>query len=110
MYSSARRTCHGAAPARDVDWFLQQIDHIFPGTRQAYTGTAYEDHWALDPWVKGAYSYNRVGQSVTFVPIAGAAEGCVHFAGEHTSVNNQGYLDGAVSTGQRAAHEVLSAI
>jgi len=36
-------------------------------------------------------------------------EGNVHFAGEHTSVNSQGYLNGAVETGQRAAQELLSA-
>jgi monoamine oxidase len=98
---------HGSAPVRDVDWFLEQIDPIFPGTRAAYTGTAYEDHWARDPWVKGAYSYTRVGQAVTYVAIAAAPEGRVHFAGEHTSVNNEGFLDGAVETGERAAHEIL---
>jgi monoamine oxidase len=109
--STARRVlsgaAHGSAPVRDVDWFLEQIDPIFPGTRAAYTGTAYEDHWARDPWVKGAYSYTRVGQAVTYVAIAAAPEGRVHFAGEHTSVNNEGFLDGAVETGERAAHEIL---
>jgi monoamine oxidase len=32
----------------------------------------------------------------------------VHFAGEHTSIDFQGYLNGAVETGQRAAQELLS--
>jgi monoamine oxidase len=103
-------TAHGPAPVSDVDWFLEQVDPIFPGTRAAYTGIAYEDHWAQDPWVKGAYSYNRVGQSVTYLPIAATTEGRVHFAGEHTSINNQGYLDGAVETGERAAREILRVI
>jgi monoamine oxidase len=34
----------------------------------------------------------------------------VHFAGEHTSTHSQGYLNGAVESGQRAASEVLQAI
>jgi monoamine oxidase len=34
----------------------------------------------------------------------------VHFAGEHTSTHSQGYLNGAVESGQRAAREVLAAI
>ena len=101
---------HAAAPARDVDWFLDQIDPIFPGTRAAYTGRAYEDHWSLDPWVKGAYSYNRVGQAASYVQIGAVPEGRIHFAGEHTSVNNQGYLDGAIETGERAGREVLKAL
>lgn len=99
---------HGPAPARDVNWFLDRIDPIFPGTRKAFTGAAYEDHWALDPWVKGAYSFYKVGQYATYGPIAAAPHGRVHFAGEHTSINNQGFLDGAVETGARAAREIVA--
>ena len=98
---------HGPAPAGDVDWFLDRVDRIFAGTRAAYTGAAYEDHWVRDPWVKGAYSFYKVGQYATFGSIAAAAQGRVHFAGEHTSINNQGFLDGAVETGARAAKEIV---
>jgi monoamine oxidase len=31
----------------------------------------------------------------------------VHFAGEHTSTYSQGYLNGGVESGQRAAIEVM---
>jgi monoamine oxidase len=98
---------HGVAPARDVRWALDELENVFPGTRTAYTGRAYEDHWALDPWVRGAYSYYRVGQANTYGQLAGAADGRFLFAGEHTSINNIGFLDGAVETGERAAREVL---
>jgi monoamine oxidase len=54
---------------------------VFPGTSAAYTGRAYEDHWALDPWVRGAYSYYRVGQANTYGRLAGASEGRFLFAG-----------------------------
>ena len=66
---------HGPSPVKDVNWFLDRIDLIFPGTRAAYTGAAYEDHWVRDPWVKGAYSFYKVGQYATFGPIAAAAQG-----------------------------------
>ncbi|HEY1566952.1 MAG TPA: NAD(P)/FAD-dependent oxidoreductase [Solirubrobacteraceae bacterium] len=98
---------HGAAPERDVRWALKELDHVFPGTSRAYTGRAYEDHWALDRWVRGAYSYYRVGQANTYGQLAGAGEGRFLFAGEHTSINNIGFLDGAVETGERAARRVL---
>ena len=98
---------HGQAPVADVDWFLNQIELLYPGTRAAYDGRAYEDHWALDPWVGGAYSYCRVGQASSFGEIAGATEGRIHFAGEHTSIANQGFLEGAVETGERAARQIL---
>jgi monoamine oxidase len=101
---------HGAAPAADIAWFLRQIEPVYPGTSAAYTGRAYEDHWALDPWVMGAYSYYRVGQASTYGPLAAATEGRIHFAGEHTSLTDQGFLEGAVATGERAARQVLARI
>lgn len=101
---------HGEAPAADAAWALGEIEHVFPGTKAAFTGRAYEDHWARDPWVKGAYSYYRVGQATSFGEIAGVSEGRFLFAGEHTSINNIGFLDGAVETGERAARELRKRI
>jgi monoamine oxidase len=101
---------HGTAPARDAEWALRQIDHLFPGTSAAYTGRAYEDHWARDPWVHGAYSYYRVGQAANYGELAGAADGRFLFAGEHTSIDNIGFLDGAVETGERAARQLFRRI
>jgi monoamine oxidase len=101
---------HGAAPPADVQWLLSQIELLYPGTEAAYTGRAYEDHWALDPWVLGAYSYCRVGQASTYCARAAASEGSIHFAGEHTSSANQGFLEGAVESGERAAREILRSL
>ncbi len=101
---------HGAAPAADVATFLRQIEPVYPGTSAAYTGRAYEDHWSQDPWTLGAYSYCRVGQAATFGHLAGLPEGNIHFAGEHTSVAHQGFLDGAVATGERAARQLTRAL
>ena len=57
--SKLRGNAHGPAPGADVDWFLSQVEPIFPGTTAAYTGRAWEDHWSADPWHRGAYSYWR---------------------------------------------------
>jgi monoamine oxidase len=97
---------HGAAPAADAAFALGEIEHVFPGTIAAFTGRAYEDHWAEDPWVHGAYSYYRVGQAASYGTIAARTEGRVLFAGEHTSIANIGFLDGAVETGERAARRL----
>jgi len=32
--------------------------------------------------------------------------GTIHFAGEHASLNFQGYMEGAVRSGRRAAREI----
>jgi len=96
---------HGPAPRRDAAWALREIDHLFPGTSALFTGRAYEDHWALDPWVRGAYSYYRVGQAAGYQQLAQAPDGPYLFAGEHTSVEI-GFLDGAVETGEAAAKKL----
>ncbi len=101
---------HGRAPVGDVRWVLNELEHVFPGTTAAYTGRAFEDHWARDPWVHGAYSYYRVGQAANYGTLAARTEGRFLFAGEHTSINNQGFLDGAVETGERAARQLLRRI
>jgi monoamine oxidase len=98
---------HGPAPSADSSWALGEIEKVFPGTQAAFTGRAYEDHWALDPWVEGAYSYYRVGQASSYGAIAGRTDGRILFAGEHTSIANIGFLDGAVETGERAARKLL---
>jgi monoamine oxidase len=98
---------HAAAPGADVEWFLGEIEPVYPGTAAAYSGRAYEDHWALDPWAMGAYSYYRVGQAATYARLAAAPEGRIHFAGEHTSRKFQGFLEGAVISGERAARQLL---
>jgi monoamine oxidase len=48
-----------------------------------------------------------VAQANTYGQLAGAGEGRFLFAGEHTSINNIGFLDGAVETGERAARQLL---
>jgi monoamine oxidase len=41
---------------------------------------------------------------------AASLSGACHFAGEHTTQDYQGYLQGAVFSGGRAAAEVLAAL
>ncbi|GAA2813750.1 hypothetical protein GCM10010441_43090 [Kitasatospora paracochleata] len=98
---------HGPAPAADVNAFLAQIEHVYPGTTAAYNGRAYEDHWSLDPWHLGAYHYYKVGQYTSFAGYEAVQEGRIHFAGEHTDVDNA-TLNAAVASGARAAGEILA--
>jgi monoamine oxidase len=88
--------------------FLAQIEPVLPGITNSYDGRATIDFWTGYTWTKGSYSYYRVGQYHKF----GTAEsdisnGNCHFCGEHTTQDFQGYLNGAVFTGERVAHEVL---
>jgi monoamine oxidase len=101
-------------PSEDADArakkFLKQIEPVLPGITPRYNGRATIDSWPDYEWTKGSYSYWKVGQYTDFGGIEGVQENAVHFCGEHTSVDFQGYLNGGVETGQRAAGEVVSAL
>jgi monoamine oxidase len=89
--------------------FLAQIEPLLPGATANYNGKAYIDFWTGNKWSNGSYSYWKVGQYTSFSGIEGTEQAGCHFAGEHTSVDNQGYLEGGVETGQRAANEIVAA-
>ena len=61
----------------------------------------------LSPFFNCSYSFWRVGQYQRFAGYEGVRQGNVFFAGEHTSVDFQGFMEGGASEGARAAQEIL---
>jgi monoamine oxidase len=96
-------------PTSHAQQFLSQLEPVLPGISAHWNGKATIDYWQGQKWAKGSYSYWKVGQYTKFAGVEGKAEGGVHFCGEHTSIDFQGYLNGAVETGERAAAEILAA-
>jgi monoamine oxidase len=97
-------------PAERATQFLSQIEPVLPGITPRWNGLATIDFWTGYPWTLGSYSYWKVGQYTKFAGVERLPEGACHFAGEHTSIDFQGYLNGAVETGERAAGEVAEAV
>jgi monoamine oxidase len=87
--------------------FARQFEPVVPGFTQRQTGRSRVDAWSTNPYVNGSYAAWKVGQVTSWAGVEGEPEGRVFFCGEHTSIENQGYLEGAVETGQRAAQEVI---
>jgi len=100
------KTFEGPAPEAMVRDYLRCFENSFPGISAAYNGKAYYSWSSGDPHVGGAYSYLKAGQYTGFNGIQGRPNGNLHFAGEHTSLDFQGYLEGALRTGYRCAREV----
>jgi monoamine oxidase len=95
-------------PESRAQEFLAQAEPVLPGLTQAYNGRAAIEFWPGYEWTRGSYSYWKVGQYTKFAGMEGRRQGTCHFAGEHTSIDFQGYLNGAVETGERAASEILA--
>ena len=90
--------------------FLDCFEQNFPGVRQAYNGKTYYAWSHGDPHTGGAYSYLKTGQYTAFNGMQSRRHGNLHFAGEHTSVNFQGYVEGALRSGYRCAAEIIGSV
>jgi monoamine oxidase len=100
------RSDRGRPPERMVAEYLASVEQLFPGSRARYNGRAFFVWSSGDPHILGAYSYLAVGQYTAFNGIQGRPEGRLHFAGEQTSLNFQGYIEGALRSGYRCADEI----
>jgi monoamine oxidase len=62
--------------------------------------------WEQDPWAKGGYAVFDTTFDPSDRDLLARPAGRVVFAGEHTSIRWQGYVNGAIESGKRAAAEV----
>jgi monoamine oxidase len=62
--------------------------------------------WDHDPWARGGYAYFDPAFDPLWRAWLSRPAGRVVFAGEHTSIKYQGYMNGAIETGLRAAAEI----
>ncbi|RYE86018.1 MAG: FAD-dependent oxidoreductase, partial [Myxococcales bacterium] len=97
-------------PEERRDEALGYLDQVFPGTKAAATGKVARMHWPTAPFVKASYAAYRVGQYGQMSGAEGLPEGTLHFCGEHTSLEAQGYMEGGAESGARAALEVAEAL
>jgi monoamine oxidase len=88
---------------------LDELDAVFPGAKAAHDGNAAAMDWPRMPWAKGSYSCPLTGQYTWIYEAAAAPEldGRLVFAGEHTSLESPGFMNGGVESGNRAAREIL---
>jgi monoamine oxidase len=89
------------------------VDALVESLRWLEVGSARLLHgrlmtWEEDPWVRGGYAFFDPGFDPSLREWLARPHGRVLFAGEHTSVSWQGYMNGAVESGLRAAAEVAA--
>jgi len=87
---------------------LGLLDEIFPGTSATYIqNSAVRMHWPSVEHTRGSYACYLPGQA-GFSGAEGERAGNLHFCGEHTSEEFQGYMNGGVESGERVASEILA--
>ena len=87
--------------------FLSQIEPVFPGLTRQWNGKAMLSTPFTDPNFLCSYSYWKPGQYTGFSGYERVRQGNIHFAGEHCSIDFQGFMEGGAAEGVRAANEIL---
>lgn len=89
---------------------LFNIDKAYPGSQKAYNDKMFLFNWNTNLFVQGSYTCYLPGQWTTFGGIEAEPVGNLYFAGEHCSLESQGFMDGAVESGKKAAEAVMKKI
>jgi monoamine oxidase len=104
-------------PSAQAQTFLTDLERIYPGSatlaRRDNQGrvVAHLENWSKLPLYMGGYTNNQPGYFTTIEGLYAKPAGRVFFAGEHTDsfYGWQGFMEGALVSGARAADEVLRA-
>ena len=79
------------------------------GTRAGKVEQFIEKSWAEEEWSRGCYEgYTPPGVLTAFGPALREPIGPIHWAGTETATKWNGYIDGALQSGERAAREALA--
>ena len=93
---------------QDANTFLGRLEHVLPGISARWNGRASSSLPHLDPNLKLSYSHWKTGQYQLIAGYEGVRQANCLFAGEHTSVDFQGFMEGGASSGQIAANVIAN--
>jgi monoamine oxidase len=99
------------SPAERRAGVLAQFARIFKDDRFLSPVDYFDMDWTQEEWSRGGpTAIAAPGALTSFGPALRAPVGRIHWAGTETSVYWQGYMDGAVRSGERAAAEVAATL
>lgn len=101
------RTAIRGTEQAQLEYILPALDGAFPGARASLTGKMELATWPSNPFARGSYSCLKPGQVTEFEGVAFEPVRCLYFAGEHTSTEFWGFMNGAAETGRRVAEALL---
>ena len=95
-----------AVSSEGIEKFAANLSWL--GTRPAKLIASRQIVWEADPLARGGYAFFGPSYDPSLREWLARPAGRLFFAGEHTSQRWQGYMNGAVESGRRAAAEVAA--
>lgn len=83
---------------------LSELDEMFQGQASAHYVQHYIQNWSNEPYIQGAYSYNR---NYDMNAILEPVDGRIYFCGEYLHKEHQATVHGAALSGRSVAEQVL---
>ncbi|HEX9541692.1 MAG TPA: FAD-dependent oxidoreductase [Streptosporangiaceae bacterium] len=87
---------------------LALLEAFFPGITPYYNGIVTLSASWRNPSLLGSYACWTVGQYTSVAGLEKLRQAKCHFAGEHCSINFQGFMEGGAEEGARAAHRAAA--
>jgi monoamine oxidase len=104
---AAQRANRGHSRAQHRAKLISNLVALFGDEARRVRGY-FEGNWSHDVWTRGCpVAHFGRGQFRPLAPHLRQRVGPIHFAGTETAIFWNGYMDGAVSSGERAAREAL---
>ncbi|MBP0016662.1 MAG: FAD-dependent oxidoreductase [Cyanobacteria bacterium SBLK] len=101
---------------KNAEMYVKMLAPVIPNLQETWNEKTSRLHWPSYPYARGSYACMQPGQYTGFVldylylegdKTQECADGNLIFAGEHTSDEYQGYMNGAAQSGRLAAQAVL---
>jgi monoamine oxidase len=108
VYGAEAQRLRSEEQSRQRELVLGQLSQLYgPQAREAHDFITFD--WTAEPWTRGCFSgHFTPGGWIGYGPALREPIGVLHWAGTETAVHWNGYIDGAVESGERAAAEAIS--
>ncbi len=112
FYSGGAATMRAISgtPEEQAQRFMAAFEKAYPGSWKQFNGKTARMDWPNYAWTRAAYACYRPGQWTTISGAEFMPVGNLHFAGEHTSPDFLGFMNGGAETGRRAAEAILAGV
>jgi monoamine oxidase len=91
---------------KHADEFAKALDKVYPGSIDVRSPKIARMDWSGNSFSLGCYSAYKAGQWTTIRGAEGKPVDNIFFAGEHCSMEFQGFMNGGAETGKLAAEAI----